>query len=72
MDTLNKILTVIAIFSVLFLVAIIYNDVYTNDLMCYNPDVKVGFTQGLYEQMNDCDYNGDEWECNEGKFKYCY
>ena len=72
MDTLNKILIILATISVIFFIVTVYDDVYTNNLMCYNPDVKIGFTQGQYQQMHDCNYNGDQWVCDEGTFTYCH
>ena len=72
MNTLNKILMILAAISVIAFITIIYNDVYTNDLMCYNPDVKIGYTHGQFQQMHDCDYNGNQWVCDEGTFTYCH
>jgi hypothetical protein len=74
MTIVNKILFPLAILSVIvFLLTVFYiKPIDQNDMSCYNPDVKIGFTKGLYQDMTDCEYNGNEWECDQGTFKYCH
>jgi hypothetical protein len=69
MSKLNTFLTILAILSVLFLVLFINGNISRlgdKEYNCYNKNTLI------YETKINCKYNGNEWICEEGKYKYCF
>jgi len=73
---LYDILTILAVLSVLFLCVFIYTYQVPShiNIMCYDPEIEIGFTNGLYVLKTDCTYDEDDgiWTCDEGEYKYCH